>query len=79
MALSFKLSCRQFVTSMLAAGGVQASQKATARSGMRSIVDVQVHLWKAESEDWKWVRGMKPAWIASSSYHHHGQATGLRP
>jgi predicted TIM-barrel fold metal-dependent hydrolase len=26
----------------------------------RTIVDAQVHLWKAESEDWKWVPGRKP-------------------
>ena len=26
----------------------------------RMIVDAQVHLWKAESDDWKWVPGMKP-------------------
>lgn len=26
----------------------------------RMIVDAQIHLWKAESEDWKWVPGMKP-------------------
>jgi predicted TIM-barrel fold metal-dependent hydrolase len=26
----------------------------------RIIVDAQMHLWKAESEDWKWVPGMKP-------------------
>ena len=26
----------------------------------RLIVDAQVHLWKAESEDWKWVPGLKP-------------------
>jgi predicted TIM-barrel fold metal-dependent hydrolase len=24
------------------------------------IVDAQVHLWKAESDDWKWVPGAKP-------------------
>ncbi len=24
------------------------------------IVDAQIHLWKAESEDWKWVPGLKP-------------------
>jgi len=24
------------------------------------IVDAQVHLWKAESDDWKWVPGRKP-------------------
>jgi predicted TIM-barrel fold metal-dependent hydrolase len=54
------LSRRQFVTSTLAAGAVQASQRATAQSAMRTIVDAQVHLWKAESEAWKWVPGMKP-------------------
>ncbi len=26
----------------------------------RMITDAQVHLWKAESEDWKWVPGRKP-------------------
>lgn len=26
----------------------------------RTIVDAQVHLWKAESEDWKWIPGRKP-------------------
>jgi predicted TIM-barrel fold metal-dependent hydrolase len=26
----------------------------------RIIVDSQVHLWKAESDDWKWVPGRKP-------------------
>jgi len=26
----------------------------------RMIVDAQAHLWKAESEDWKWVPGRKP-------------------
>jgi predicted TIM-barrel fold metal-dependent hydrolase len=26
----------------------------------RTIVDSQVHLWKAETEDWKWVPGRKP-------------------
>ena len=25
-----------------------------------SIVDAQAHLWKAESDDWKWVPGRKP-------------------
>lgn len=28
--------------------------------GNRTIVDSQVHLWKAESDDWKWVPGRKP-------------------
>lgn len=26
----------------------------------RLIADAQVHLWKAESEDWKWIPGMRP-------------------
>ena len=26
----------------------------------RMIVDAQIHLWKAESEDWKWVPGLQP-------------------
>jgi predicted TIM-barrel fold metal-dependent hydrolase len=26
----------------------------------RTIVDAQIHLWKAETEDWKWVPGRKP-------------------
>jgi predicted TIM-barrel fold metal-dependent hydrolase len=26
----------------------------------RTIVDAQIHLWKAESDDWKWVPGRKP-------------------
>ena len=31
-----------------------------AQPAKRTIVDFQVHLWKADSEDWKWVPGMKP-------------------
>ena len=26
----------------------------------RLIVDAQVHVWKAESIDWPWIRGLKP-------------------
>ena len=29
-------------------------------SAGRMIVDAQAHLWKAESDDWKWVPGRKP-------------------
>jgi predicted TIM-barrel fold metal-dependent hydrolase len=54
------LSRRQIVTSPLAAGLALASQKATAQPAKRTIVDAQVHLWKAESEDWKWIPGTKP-------------------
>src|ERR1700686_253161 len=54
------LSRRQIVTSPLAAGLALASQKATAHSAKRTIVDAQVHLGKAKSEDWKWIPGTKP-------------------
>src|ERR1700710_1083537 len=54
------LSRRQFGTTTLAAGIALASQKVTAQPAKRTIVDAQVHLWRAESEDWKWVPGMKP-------------------
>ena len=33
---------------------------ALAQAQKRLIVDAQVHLWKAESDDWKWVPGMVP-------------------
>src|SRR5580692_1489993 len=54
------MSRRQFGASTLSAGVALASQKVNAQSAKRTIVDAQVHLWKAESEDWKWVPGMKP-------------------
>lgn len=38
---------------------LSAAQPAKAQS-RRIIVDGQVHLWKAESEDWKWVPGRRP-------------------
>src|SRR3979409_36449 len=57
-------SRRQFIHATLAAGaavGVQGTHKAMAQTEKkRTIVDAQVHLWKAESEDWKWVPGRKP-------------------
>jgi predicted TIM-barrel fold metal-dependent hydrolase len=53
------LSRRQFVASTVAATAALASKPSTAQ-GKRTIVDAQVHLWKAESDDWKWVPGMKP-------------------
>ena len=62
---------RDFVTSTLVtstlgtlgAGAVLATQgprKAAAQVDRRMIVDAQVHLWKAESPDWKWVPGLQP-------------------
>ena len=57
------LSRRIFVTTALGAGAVLATQgphKAAAQANRRLIVDAQVHLWKAESPDWKWVSGLQP-------------------
>jgi len=56
-------SRRSFVTSTLGAVAVLAAQrprKAAAQANRRLIVDAQVHLWKAESPDWKWVPGLQP-------------------
>jgi predicted TIM-barrel fold metal-dependent hydrolase len=59
------LSRRSFLNSMLAAGAglvapLQASPHAAAQPARRLIVDAQVHLWKAETPDWKWVPGLTP-------------------
>lgn len=55
---------RRFIGSTLGAGAVLAvqgcQQMGGQPAGKRMIVDAQVHLWKAESADWKWVPGMKP-------------------
>lgn len=56
-------SRRSFVKTGLAAGAAMigpAVQVVQAQAPKRVIVDAQVHLWKAESEDWKWVPGMVP-------------------
>jgi predicted TIM-barrel fold metal-dependent hydrolase len=57
------LNRRNFVASSLGAGAVlatQGPQEAAAQVDRRMIVDAQVHLWKAESPDWKWVPGLQP-------------------
>jgi len=54
---------RSFMTTALGAGvtlGTQAPRIAAAQVDRRMIVDAQVHLWKAETPDWKWVPGLKP-------------------
>src|SRR5438045_538738 len=54
---------RSFVISTLGAGVVLAthgSRDAAAQVDRRMIVDAQVHLWKAESPDWKRVPGIQP-------------------
>lgn len=55
------LNRRMFIGTSLAAGTAMAagSHSATAQR-KRVIVDAQMHLWKAESADWKWVPGAKP-------------------
>ena len=61
------LSRRSFLNSTLGAGLASATsdQAATQTPAVqparkRLIVDAQVHVWKAESADWPWVRGLKP-------------------
>src|SRR5260370_13005608 len=54
---------RSFVIGGLGVGAVLATQGAHNAAGQadrRLIVDAQVHLWKAESPDWKWVPGLQP-------------------
>jgi predicted TIM-barrel fold metal-dependent hydrolase len=54
---------RSFLTTALGAGvtlATQAPRIAAAQVDRRMIVDAQVHLWKAETPDWKWVPGLKP-------------------
>ena len=54
---------RRFIGSTLGASAVTAAGAQLALpedARKRVIVDAQIHLWKAESEDWKWVPGMKP-------------------
>src|SRR5271154_6409449 len=63
------LSRRRFINTTLGAGVALAAQGAQPGSAQapaaqparkRLIVDAQVHLWKAETPDWKWVPGMTP-------------------
>ena len=58
------LSRRSFLKSTLGAGLALATQgcqqMATQPARKRTIVDAQVHLWKANTPDWPWVPGAKP-------------------
>src|SRR5215510_15546246 len=58
------LSRRSFLKRTLGAGVVLAGARlalaADQPARRRTIVDAQVHLWKAESPDWPWVPGLKP-------------------
>ena len=52
---------RQLMGSALGAGALAAAGcQTTAPATKRSIVDAQVHLWKAATPDWPWVPGMTP-------------------
>src|SRR5262245_23443098 len=54
------LSRRDLMTAALAAGAAASLPEAFAQTTRRKVIDAQVHLWKAESEDWKWVPGLRP-------------------
>jgi len=55
------LTRRKFIGTTLGAGAALAAGTApVVAQRKRTIVDSQVHLWKAESDDWKWVPGAKP-------------------
>ena len=57
------LTRRNFVTTTLGAGAAlatQAPRHAMAQVDRRRITDAQIHLWKAESDDWKWTPGLTP-------------------
>src|SRR3954467_667025 len=54
------LSRRELLGSTLAVGAALSAERLLGKAAKRTIVDEQVHLWKAESDDWKWVPGMKP-------------------
>src|SRR4030081_607425 len=57
------LSRRSFLNTTVGAGAalaMQGQRKPLAQVAPRMIGDGQIHLWKAESEDWKWVPGAVP-------------------
>ena len=57
------VSRRSFLNGTIGAGAALATQgphRAAAQFNRRMIVDAQIHLWKAESEDWRWVPGLQP-------------------
>jgi predicted TIM-barrel fold metal-dependent hydrolase len=55
------LSRRTFLTTAAgAAVAAQGARQSAAQVDRRRITDAQIHLWKAESDDWKWVPGVTP-------------------
>ena len=63
------LTRRTFLGTAAGAALATAAQPALSQ-GKRMLVDAQIHLWKAESEDWKWVPGMKPQMPEPFSIEH---------
>jgi predicted TIM-barrel fold metal-dependent hydrolase len=57
------LTRRKFIGTTLGAGAALAAgaqPSLTQPTGKRTIVDAQVHMWKANTPDWPWVEGAKP-------------------
>ena len=54
------LSRREFLASTAAVGATLATGLQPAQAQKRVIVDSQVHLWKADSEEFRWTPGAKP-------------------
>ena len=57
------LTRRKFIGTTLVAGAALTASAQQARpqpAGKRTIVDAQVHLWKANSPDWAWDPGARP-------------------
>ena len=56
------LTRRKFGTTLVAGAALAASaqQARPQPAGKRTIVDAQVHLWKANSPDWPWEQGARP-------------------
>src|SRR5438105_2686580 len=57
---AYMISRRQLLASPWGFAATAAVERASAKVKGRVIVDSQVHLWKAETDDWKYVPGIKP-------------------
>ena len=56
------LSRRTFLTTAAGAAlATQGARQSAAQADRRRITDAQIHLWKAESEDCRWVPGLRPS------------------
>src|SRR5207245_10626148 len=60
---TFRLTRRKFIGTTLVAGAALTTGAQQARpqlASKRTIVDAQVHFWKASSPDWPWEPGVRP-------------------